>query len=169
MVHHSVEKPGIEICLTHPIDGIHERLIWPAVREVIMGAKSRITVVGYEISGSPAVVFESLMEKSIQGVELAFLVDRLEGKKYFLEWVKKLPYQPELYTREKDPADPESSLHMKCIVVDDDIAVVGSANPTYHGMMKNIEICLVIRDRDVVMRISRIVDRLKQELAPYGC
>lgn len=162
------ETPRIDICLTHPMQGIHERIIWPAVSEVITSARSRITVVGYGISSSPSVIFDNLVEKSKEGVELVFLVDRLEDKKDFLQWARSLPYQPELYGRAEDPADPKSSLHIKCIIVDDDVAIIGSANPTYHGMMKNIEICLVFRDREVVMRISRIVDQLKRELVRHS-
>jgi hypothetical protein len=159
-----VERPSIEICLTHPIEGVHERMIWPAMSEIILATRQALIVAGYEITGNPEVIFQRIREKSEEGVELTFLINRLEEKESFINWAKTLRTPPELFSFRGEPSDPISSLHIKCIISDDNVAVVGSANPTYHGLMKNIEIFLIIRDREVVGRLIKIIGRLKQEL-----
>jgi phosphatidylserine/phosphatidylglycerophosphate/cardiolipin synthase-like enzyme len=59
------------------------------------------------------------------------------------------PPRPEVYydPRTAAPGPPWASLHAKCIVVDDERALITSANFTERGQTRNIEAGVLIEDR----------------------
>ena len=157
----------IEICWTGPTNNPHIRMTWPALSEIILDAKESILIVGYAITTKMERVMDYLEEKSKEGVKLVFMIDRVEEKKDFLQWVKRLHPPFEIYNRPEDTSDPLSALHVKCVIVDEKIAMFGSANLTYHGMKGNIELGLVVKDERTVKTIVHQLCSLKNEMIKY--
>lgn len=157
----------IEICWTGPSENRHVRMTWPALSEILLSAENSILIVGYAINTNMGSIMNYLEEKSRSGVKLIFMIDRLEEKEDFLLWAKRLPQPPELYDRPKDPEDPMSALHIKCVVIDERVAMFGSANLTYHGMRGNIELGLILHDETVVKSIVDLLDGLKENLVSF--
>jgi hypothetical protein len=157
----------IEICWTGPSKNRYVRMTWPALSEMLLSAKKSILIVGYAINTNMGSIMDYLEEKSRSGVNLIFMIDRLEEKEAFLLWAKRLPQPPELYDRPKNIDDPMSALHIKCIVVDERVAMFGSANLTYHGMRGNIELGLVLSDETAVKSIVDLLDGLKEDLVRF--
>ena len=53
-------------------------------------------------------------------------------------------------------------LHAKVLVVDGETALVGSANPTFGGMVKNYELGFLVEDQKISHKILTILWRLKE-------
>ncbi len=158
----------IEICWTGETQNRKVRKTGPALSSILSQAECNILIVGYSIEPSATDIMDMLEKKSREGVRLTFMINRLDEKKGFLEWTKRLDRRPELYTRPADFEDFSSSLHIKCIVVDNKVAMFGSANMTYHGMQGNRELGLIIRDVTAVKTIIELLDELKTyELVEY--
>ncbi len=66
------------------------------------------------------------------------------------------PPLPRIYydPRTVDPAQKYSSLHAKCVVVDGEVAFVGSANFTERAYKHNIEAGVLVRDRSFATRLA---------------
>jgi len=158
----------IEICWTGPSKNSHIRMTWPALSEIILDAKESILIAGYAITTKMERVMDYLEEKSKEGVKLVFMIDRVEEKKDFLQWVKRLHPPLEIYDRPEDTSDPLSALHVKCVIVDEKIAMFGSANLTYHGLKGNIELDIIIKDESTVKKIVSLLYGLKKELKKYN-
>lgn len=50
-------------------------------------------------------------------------------------------------------------LHTKALLVDDDLALVGSANFDHRSFRLNFEICLLFRDASVASDLARVIER----------
>ena len=154
----------IEICWTGPTKNRHIRLTGPALEELLYSAKKSIIIVGYSINIGIKDQLDFLVKKSREQVQLTFMIDRLHEKKDFLQWLKRLPMPAEVYDRPPDSEDDMSALHIKCIIVDEEKAMFGSANLTYHGIKGNIELGIIIEDQKIVKKIVDLLNELKMEL-----
>ena len=157
----------IEICWTGDTKNRHTRKTGAALSQLILSAKKSILIVGYAISTNMNEITKDLEAKSKEGVKLTFMINRLEEKRDFLDWARKLPYPPELYDKQEDPNAPMSSLHIKCVIVDGKKAMFGSANLTYHGMKANRELGIIIKDESVVRTVVDLLEELKEELVKF--
>ncbi|WXG39444.1 MAG: phospholipase D-like domain-containing protein [Candidatus Freyarchaeum deiterrae] len=164
----SESSSPMEVCWTGPSENRHIRMTWPALSEMLLSAEKSILIIGYAINANMRSLMDYLEEKSKSGVRLVFMMDRLKEKEDFLCWAKGLPQPPELYDRPEDPEDPMSALHVKCVVVDEKVAMFGSANLTYHGMKGNIELGLVLHDEKIVKNIVDLLEGLKKELVRFN-
>lgn len=158
---------SIEICWTGDTKNRHTRKTGAALSQLILSAKKSILIVGYAISTNMNEITKDLEAKSKEGIKLTFMINRLEEKRDFLDWARKLPYPPELYNRQEDPNAPMSSLHIKCVIVDGKKAMFGSANLTYHGMKANRELGIIIKDESVVRTVVDLLEELKEELVKF--
>lgn len=160
---------NLEICWTGDTLNRNVRKTGPALCDLLYMAKRSILIVGYSIEPSAKDVMETLEEKSMDGVNITFMVDKLDKKANFLKWTENLVTPPELYTRPEDPDNRTSSLHIKCIVVDGKAVMFGSANMTYNGMKGNRELGLIIRDVSAVRTIIELLDELRiRELSKFN-
>jgi phosphatidylserine/phosphatidylglycerophosphate/cardiolipin synthase-like enzyme len=140
------------------------RLTGPVTFELMREAENEVVVVGYSISTGSSNLVEELANASRRGVELTFMVNRLETQQEFMRWVEGLTIRPRLYSMPPDPLDDKAAMHVKCIVVDRKKALVGSANPTYHGMEKNIEMGFLVKDKEMVDLILECLEELKTNM-----
>ena len=51
-------------------------------------------------------------------------------------------------------------LHAKVLIIDDDLALLGSSNYTYSGMYKNIEINILFSEKDIIKNVEKIFDSM---------
>lgn len=71
-------------------------------------------------------------------------------------------HMPEMYTRLVSSNDPQSALHAKLAIVDQQRMLVTSANLTYHGLTGNIEIGVLVEGsttREVVNLLNKLIAR----------
>lgn len=154
---------SIEICWTGNTENRQIRKTGPALSELILSARKNILIVGYSININMKGIIKDLEKKSKEGVKLVFLIDKLTDKEEFLNWACKLPFPPELYDWPGDPNDPISSLHIKCVIIDEKKAMFGSANLTYHGLKGNRELGLILKDESLIKIILNLLEDLKDE------
>jgi len=141
------------------------------VRRLFEEARSRVVVAGFDFTkgteilrplhtamrdrGVRAQVFLNVKDKAPSPAEVdAHVGRRLEES--FVQWWTFGPPWPDLYfdPRTADPAEDYSSLHAKCVVVDGEVAFVGSANFTERAYKRNIEVGVLIRDRGFASRLA---------------
>ncbi|MBU0756659.1 MAG: phospholipase D family protein, partial [Nanoarchaeota archaeon] len=53
-------------------------------------------------------------------------------------------------------------LHAKVLVADGETTLVGSANPTFGGMVRNYELGFLVEDQKISHKILTILGRLKE-------
>ncbi len=157
-------SPPVEIYWTGPSENSSVRMTWSALSEIVLSAEKNITLVGYNISKGMGKILDYLEMKQNEGVRLCFLIDRYQTKDSFKEWVESLSIKPDVYDRPEDETSPLTSLHVKCVVVDDCVAMFGSANLTKYGTLKNVELGITIRDITAVRTIVSLLEDLKASL-----
>ena len=134
------------------------RTTYAVVKEMIASAKSKITVIGYEVTYGAAPIFKILARKREQGVGITLIVDRAEEQ---LGTIKRLwrssSKLPEIFG-----VDAGIRLHAKLIIVDGADLLVTSANLTYGGLRKNIEIGVRVRGQ-TASRTDALIGKLLTE------
>lgn len=155
-----------------------------AVLEVLQAARKSVLIAGYEFDHG-AVLFEALSAAMREhGVKVSVYLDirRASTKNtnmdaYLAIQAHNFVYEnwpfgeplPDLYYF---PAGAEAgsykSLHAKCIVVDGETVLVGSANFTRRGHERNIEVGVCTKDAKLAKTLSEQFERLVEagELAP---
>jgi len=131
---------------------------------LVESARESILVVGYQIGAGAAGVLSLLRKKAERGVRLTFLIDERAADKYFVQWIRKTRGEVEVYVRPRNSSDPMSALHAKCVIVDHKAGMFGSANLTFHGMRGNVEMGILVRDRDAITQAMGLLDALKVDL-----
>ena len=109
--------------------------------DLIDHAQQQVVIVGYTVVKSAANVLNRLAVAQERGVEIIFIENLMENYVPVLQryWPINRPL-PLLYTRPADPTDPQSALHAKLAIVDQQYILVTSANLSYHGLLANIEV-----------------------------
>lgn len=141
------------------------------VRRLFEEAKSRVVVAGYDFTkgteilrplhaamrdrGVRARFFVNVKDKAPSAAEVEAHVGR-RLRESFLQWWTFGPPCPDLYydPRTADPEEGFTSLHAKCVVVDGEVAFVGSANFTERAYERNIEAGVLVRDRGFASRLA---------------
>lgn len=67
---------------------------------------------------------------------------------------------PEVYHDPRTIDDPRISLHAKCVLIDDEIALVTSANTSAVAQEENIEAGVLIKDRRFALALGKQFDDL---------
>jgi phosphatidylserine/phosphatidylglycerophosphate/cardiolipin synthase-like enzyme len=130
------------------------------VRELFSRARKSVLVAGYAFDHGADILEPLYQAMKAHGVDTRMFVDipRGDGKEsasslvaqwkasFFLEnWL--FPLRPTIYFDPRAVSrEGYSSLHAKCIVIDDRYALVTSANFTDRGQDRNIEVGVVIED-----------------------
>jgi len=117
-------------------------LPWISSLKALAGEGVRVTLLVNDFSGQPTDVRAQLTDAG-----------RLLGERW-----RVLSFEPRTTRTE---------LHAKILVVDRASALVGSANLTFHGMVSNHEMALVVRG-PLAARIAERVDTLLKETRPVA-
>jgi phosphatidylserine/phosphatidylglycerophosphate/cardiolipin synthase-like enzyme len=159
---------------------------WVVMREMFTQARQRVLIAGFAFD-SGAELFEPLHKNMAElGVRLQMFLnipraekgsDPAKHARAFVQqmlidnwpWPDK---RPELYydPRTVEPGSVES-LHAKCVVVDERLTLIGSANFTDRGQTRNIEVGVLIDDasfgRQVALQWQGLINqRLVQRVVP---
>lgn len=159
---------------------------WVVMREMFTQAQQRVLIAGFAFD-TGAELFEPLHRNMAErGVRLQLFLnipraekgaDPAQHARSFVQelLIRNWPWQdkrPELYydPRTVEPASVES-LHAKCVVVDERLTLIGSANFTNRGQTRNIELGVLIDDasfsRQVALQWQGLINqKLVQRVVP---
>ena len=135
-----------------------------ALYEIIGGARESMLIATYAAYNTPD-LDRALLNAVARGLSISMIVESSEisqGKMKFgafeglpeplLE--KLLVYVWPLNMRERDASGNYGSLHVKCAVADDSVALVSSANLTGYAFTLNMELGILIRGGEVPRQIA---------------
>ena len=63
---------------------------------------------------------------------------------------------------------PERTFHAKMIIIDNQIAIVGSHNWTPYALDRNFEVSMIVRDSACVGKLTRHFDQAWEASVPFG-
>lgn len=140
------------------------------VKELFEGARKNVVVGGFSFDHG-ADIFRPLSERMVgHGVTATFFLD-IKGEAASTAFAERhatafidgflrdnWPFEgprPEIYydPRTAVPGPPWASLHAKCVVVDEELTFVTSANFTDRGQTRNIELGVLIRDPELARTV----------------
>ena len=154
------QHPEPLLCHTGPIQfSGNGRSTSSIIEEMVKEAEKSITIIEYQIS--PAGKIMSLISQKIEeGKRVRFVIDSGAKNLSQLEATWRGLKRPDVYTRKKRRKDGiHYKIHAKTIVVDSSVALITSANLTWHGLSKNFEIGVRIK-KDIPRDIELLVDEL---------
>jgi len=158
------ENETVEIVSTTPISfKTKNRKTYPVLEEVISSAKKSITLTGYSISGHFDELLNLIYLKSNQGIMVElFLNDYEENKDLFKDFNIVNRAFLKVFSYSGIYGDKMASLHAKALIVDEQKLFISSANLSYHGMVSNIEIGVLIDSKDKALQVLDIFKELKR-------
>jgi mitochondrial cardiolipin hydrolase len=131
-----------------------------AVAEHLKSARRSIKIATYNMNVKPYT--EILSEKLRQGVQVEFLVDYKLSFESNAVW-RALPPQPRLLKyRVPVLRGGNPQMHNKIIIIDDKIAITGSANFTYSGLVGNYENIMSMSEPSMVREFIAEFEELKK-------
>ena len=136
----------VSVVWTGPESGVSSsRLTAAAVIDLINAARSEILLVSYATQTEPT-LNAALSAATARHVAVTLLIERYEDNPTYT--AASTPFPGLSALRLSWPAasrPPGAALHAKVIVVDDQVALVGSANLTSRAMETNLECGILIR------------------------
>jgi phosphatidylserine/phosphatidylglycerophosphate/cardiolipin synthase-like enzyme len=139
------QHQAVTVVWTGPESRVHgSRLTAAAVIELIDSARTEILLVSFATQTEPT-IRDALEDAVTRGVSVTLLAERQEDNPGYSS--ARTPFPGLRALRLHWPASarpPHTSLHAKIIVVDDRVALVGSANLTSRAMEDNLECGILI-------------------------
>jgi cardiolipin synthase A/B len=153
---------SVAVVWTGPESGVTtSRLTAATVIDLIDAARREILLISYATRTEPA-ISAALAAASGRGVEITVLIERHADNPGYTSRVAPFPGLGAIRLHwPPGPRPPGASLHAKVIVVDDVIALVGSANLTSRAMEANLECGILIRGGLQPRAIRRHVTELR--------
>jgi phosphatidylserine/phosphatidylglycerophosphate/cardiolipin synthase-like enzyme len=138
----------VEVVGTGPVEsGSSLRATAQVASEMVSHATRYVLVVGYSINfdllgrGATGQLLENLKAAATRGVHIRLILhDDPRNKEMFLRAWKGFDQKPQILTWVGHDTDAMLKLHAKLLVADDTDMLVTSANLTYHGLERNIEL-----------------------------
>jgi phosphatidylserine/phosphatidylglycerophosphate/cardiolipin synthase-like enzyme len=156
-------EPIVELCWTGPRMQDHTRATGPLMEQMVHRAKRRVLIAEFDITTEAGAVLPLLEERLQAGVEVKVLLDKAGEKPWFMRWVRANP-GVQVWDRPYDPNDPYSKFHVKCILVDGELGLFGSANLTNYGVRGNIELGVLVRDTELVGNAERVLLQFRSQM-----
>jgi hypothetical protein len=147
----------VDLVGTLPIPSPNVRKTVGVVRQLVNEANNHILLTGYAISEFFNDIFELVLMKNTQGVQVDLYVDDNQQVASFLNQFKPNEHQVRIYRYQGK--ETFSSLHAKVMVVDYQKAFVSSANLSYNGIVNNLELGTLIEGKKVTV-INQIFNEL---------
>jgi len=139
------QQQSVKVVWTGPESEVHgSRLTAAAVIELIDSAREEILLVSFATQTEPT-ISDALEQAVARGVAVALLAERPQDNPAYSS--VRTPFPGLRALRLHWPGDarpPGTSLHAKVIVVDDRVALVGSANLTSRAIEDNLECGILI-------------------------
>jgi cardiolipin synthase A/B len=139
------QQPRIEVAWTYPGDARGSlRTTGGVARDIIDASRNTLLIVGYSVTTNPAFVglaaqtLAHVARAGSRGVAVTAVMDRNVNKVSLLRaWNPAIPL-PSLFTW-PEAGDKMAALHAKLLIADRKDALITSANLTYHGFERNLE------------------------------
>ena len=111
-------------------------------------AQREIGLCVYSITAGAAKLLEAIKEVAVQGVNVTIIVNALDQQPasvqtFLRSTARDLPGRWRIL--DFAPGAGQTDLHAKILLVDRSIALIGSANLSFHGMVTNHEMAIIIR------------------------
>lgn len=154
----------LELVATTPVSfKTKSRKTYPVLYELISSAQESITLTGYSISEHFDDLFNLIYLKSKQGVKIELFLNNYNELKHLFKNMKKSKNNFfKIYSYSGINGDEMASLHAKTLIVDKERSFISSANLSYHGMIGNIEIGVLIISKQIANQILDIFSELKR-------
>lgn len=138
---------------------------------IIRSARRELTLSAYSITAGAAKLMDELSALADQGVVVTLIVNNVRSQPReildrFAGWSSSASSNLKLFDFKTN--DAHEQLHAKVIAADRSVALVGSANLSFHGMVSNHELAVVVRG-PIAEEIACRLDSLKsvaQEIDP---
>jgi len=154
------------ICLTGLDTEGYESKILPTYQkfiDLISQANYQITIIGYHFTDGHDELIQRIDDRiKKDSIELKILTDHVKGKlldknhKYLRRWLSDTTIRFKLYSYEH-PNEKEL-MHIKCMLIDDEYVYIGSSNFSYRGILKNIELGIIIKNNHLTNSIENIFE-----------
>ena len=164
--------PQVEVVWTGPAElSSPLRPTAAVVHELVDRARSYVLVVGYSITfdylqrGATGRLLQDLLAATKRGVQITMVLH--DDPKNLAQLTRAWPLghrSPHVLVWPIPAADAMTKLHAKVVVVDGSDLLVTSANLTFHGLERNMEIGLRIRGPQ-----AEIIRQRFDELERIGC
>lgn len=146
-------KPHVELAWTYPGTGRPGlRTTGGVAREIIDSSNETLLIVGYSLtvdptlSGLAAQTIDSIARAAERGVVVTAVLHRKANRLALLQAWRSGVQAPSIFTWPMSDDD-KASVHAKVLVADRKNALVTSANLTYHGFERNIEMGVHVTGR----------------------
>ena len=135
--------------------------IWTMIEDSISAANDEMLVTAYSISENSMELIDLTEKALLKGIRVTLIVNRFDNQSYAVkEKLRRLNNRfREFILKDFSPESTSEDLHAKLIVIDHSVALIGSANLTWKGMVVNHE--LMVRIKGIhACEIGNLVDRL---------
>ena len=130
-----------------------------AIRDIVRGADSEIHIIAYVISRHATWLLDDLQDALERGISTTLVINRLQTQDVTVrDRLSEWDHAHAHFTL-CDYDVEGRSVHAKAVVADRNLAVVGSANFSWHGMAANCEIGVLLEGKEA-WTLSKIVDRV---------
>jgi phosphatidylserine/phosphatidylglycerophosphate/cardiolipin synthase-like enzyme len=147
----------IEVVCTAPSRlGVPVRTTFATTVEMVQAARQEIFIVGYVFTeGARGLIEEIAVARRVRGVQVTLIGNRMQYQLTTLRslWPADSP-APSIFSRKADPSDDMIALHAKLLICDSTVALITSANFSYHGLHENIEIGVKIQSASVARLVE---------------
>lgn len=135
---------------------------------IVRSARRELTLCSYSITGGAGTLFDEIADVASQGVIVTLIINNLRSQPADIhDRFRQLATTTAANLRVFDftSEDPQSSLHAKVIVADRTTALVGSANLSFHGMVSNHELAVVVHGpiaEEIAVRLDSLRSAAKE-------
>jgi len=130
------------------------------IEEIVGKAKEKLVMTVYVLSDMNVV--KEIKEALERGVSVEIFI-YFSSSNIRNDAVDEIIKMEKIYNYLKIRRIEDEVLHAKVLVADGKISLVGSANPTFGGMVKNYELGFLVEDQKISHRILTVLRRLKEE------
>ncbi len=154
----------VEIVSTTPVSfRTKNRKTYPVLKEMITSAQKNITLTGYSISDHFDDLLDLIHLKSKQGITVELFLNNYNETKHIFKDINISNRSFfKVYSYSGIDGDEMASLHAKTMIVDERKVFISSANLSYHGMVSNIEIGVMIDSKTKALQVLDIFKELKR-------
>lgn len=131
------------------------------ISELVDSAKTIIMITGYSISDYAEDLLMKIIDKSRSGIMVKIFVNKFDTNESSI--VNKLDMYRGRYLeiyKYAEHDDDMAALHAKTISVDDSKSLITSANLSFHGLEKNIELGCLIESSDYARKLHSLFSDL---------
>lgn len=138
------------------------RGIEPVIEEIIMQASKEIQILAYIFTSKALHILKQVEQAAKKGIRITIIVNDLQSQDKVIRSRLENMEDNFPHVHVIDFAEnTERQLHAKIVVVDRQIAVIGSANFSWGGMYSNYEIGLLV-EGEPAWKIAQLVDSLEK-------